>query len=930
MADDYTLTTNEQGQDIYRDSEGRTLAPSDYASTYGPAVAQDMGTAPGGGIAGLAGLSGGVDTSGGGGILAQARDFIQNNPSGGFSGGVNVAPYINDLYQAVFNRPADVAGLQYYGSALMNGASMSEIEQSLRASSEYAGIQSGAVGGGAGGAGGAGATGGTVNAGTTANSMGLGTVSNTPVEDELAKYYTSEFGRAFDKPGLEFWAGKIRSGEVALGDVAKLFSTSPEGLKYDIANLAAGKTTDLGFVDPSLKGRYETLQDLYGKDTYRKGDMPGLEYWLGRNLTNEQYAKAFAESPEARVQDAYREVFGPTRGADEKGLKYYMDELASGKKYEDIIKAMKASDEYKKLTGGVITTPIVTKPVVNPVTGVTYSNAAQSAKAVNFGNFPLTSGTRVNEKGEVVPTVSLNLKARPKFNLGLPGFSTLGLTSYQENPASTNIFGGAAGTTGTAKVSEVTATPGVVDAAATTNQGVVTAAQGGMIMSDPVMRRAMFRNGGPVSSKGYGITSNVTTPDENAMAMQTMFQPQGFRDRGPVQYFQQGGEAEATEEPAPLTPLERLRAQTRTSEPRFKSVMDVYREGRMLPIDREQEYTGQSMRDLEEGVNPSPSRSMGDVVRDTARGVGDAVRGSTKGIGDFFDSIAERAKRNREAMNRSGPVVRMRSKPEVDALTEREQTETRTADLQRQASAQMAQRRQDIDDADRQRDNAAADAAKKTAADRREPPPDAERRIAERVPATTSLEKLKADREANKAQRKENQLLALMQAGFAMAAGRSPNALANLAAGGASGVATLAGLEKERRAEDALLRREILETELSQERTREARAERQAGREQTAAQRQLSLLQNVSANTRSEIQAISSDIIAYQAKLATMAQQGVPEAAMAEVKAEIEKLKIQREAAKEQRDSTFESLGIKRPKTPDQQGPGFKLLGPEK
>jgi len=341
----------------------------------------------------------------------------------------------------------------------------------------------------------------------------------------------------------------------------------------------------------------------------------------------------------------------------------------------------------------------------------------------------------------------------------------------------------------------------------------------------------------------------------------------------------------------------------------------------MLPIDREQEYTGQSMRDLEEGVNPSPSRSMGDVVRDTARGVGDAVRSSTKGIGDFFDSIAERAKRNREAMV-PGLYTRRRPQPEydpADASTKKKQTE----DLQRQAKAQM---RQAIDD----RDDINREGRATVSEDRTPPPDDTGRRIAERVPATTSLEKLKADREANKAQRKENQLLALMQAGFAMAAGRSPNALANLAAGGASGVATLAGLEKERRAEDALLRREILETELSQERTREARAERQAGREQTAAQRQLSLLQNVSANTRSEIQAISSDIIAYQAKLATMAQQGVPEAAMAEVKAEIEKLKIQREAAKEQRDSTFESLGIKRPKTPDQQGPGFKLLGPEK
>jgi hypothetical protein len=338
------------------------------------------------------------------------------------------------------------------------------------------------------------------------------------------------------------------------------------------------------------------------------------------------------------------------------------------------------------------------------------------------------------------------------------------------------------------------------------------------------------------------------------MDMQTMFQPPGFRDGGPVQYFQQGGEA--VEEPAPLTPLERLRAQTRTSEPRFKSVMDVYREGRMLPIDREQEYTGQSMRDLEEGVNPSPSRSMGDVVRDTARGVGDAVRGSTKGIGDFFDSIAERAKRNREAMV-PGLYTRRRPQPEydpADASTKKKQTE----DLQRQAKAQM---RQAIDD----RDDINREGRATVSEDRTPPPDDTGRRIAERVPATTSLEKLKAEREANKAQRKENQLLALMQAGFAMAAGRSPNALANLAAGGASGVATLAGLEKDRRAEDTALRREILERELAGERTSEARAEREAARQDRALSREQTSLRSLSDSNRSYAQQASNTLLRLEA-----------------------------------------------------------------
>jgi len=170
------------------------------------------------------------------------------------------------------------------------------------------------------------------------------------------------------------------------------------------------------------------------------------------------------------------------------------------------------------------------------------------------------------------------------------------------------------------------------------------------------------------------------------------------------------------------------------------------------------------------------------------------------------------------------------------------------AALQTQANAQM---RQAIDDRDA---NDRADLTR-VSEDRRTqtPPPDAERKAPEKGRLTIEIEKLKADREANKAQRKENQLLALMQAGFAMAAGRSPNALANIAAGGASGVATLADLEKGRRAEDAALRREILESELAQERTRETAAERQAAREERALSReQLGLKGLADRNARRE------------------------------------------------------------------------------
>jgi len=69
----------------------------------------------------------------------------------------------------------------------------------------------------------------------------------------------------------------------------------------------------------------------------------------------------------------------------------------------------------------------------------------------------------------------------------------------------------------------------------------------------------------------------------------------------------------------------------------------------------------------------------------------------------------------------------------------------------------------------------------------------------------TKLEQIKADREAEK---KQNFNMALMQAGLAMMAGKSPNALQNIAEGGISGLAAYTGLEKSDR-ETALSERKL-------------------------------------------------------------------------------------------------------------------------
>ena len=83
-----------------------------------------------------------------------------------------------------------------------------------------------------------------------------------------------------------------------------------------------------------------------------------------------------------------------------------------------------------------------------------------------------------------------------------------------------------------------------------------------------------------------------------------------------------------------------------------------------------------------------------------------------------------------------------------------------------------------------------------------------------------TLDGIKADRARLAEDKKQNAMLALMQAGLAMAAGRSPSAISNIAAGGQAGIAAFANMEKDRRAEDASLRREQTGLLLEQQRMR--------------------------------------------------------------------------------------------------------------
>jgi hypothetical protein len=105
---------------------------------------------------------------------------------------------------------------------------------------------------------------------------------------------------------------------------------------------------------------------------------------------------------------------------------------------------------------------------------------------------------------------------------------------------------------------------------------------------------------------------------------------------------------------------------------------------------------------------------------------------------------------------------------------------------------------------------------------------------------STHLADIKAQRESQSAaDRRENALMALMSAGFGMAAGKSRHALTNIAEGGQQGIGTFAQLEKGRREDENRRYLSALHEKEVDLRERELKAREPLIAAQTEAQRAL-------------------------------------------------------------------------------------------
>jgi hypothetical protein len=325
-------------------------------------------------------------------------------------------------------------------------------------------------------------------------------------------------------------------------------------------------------------------------------------------------------------------------------------------------------------------------------------------------------------------------------------------------------------------------------------------------MYDPVLNRPMFQAqntatpmaAAPMGAKGTGITSMVTSPDPDTTMQQLkafgspVAPTMGYADGGPVQHFQQGGPAVSS---MWQNFLNSLTVKGETQSP-FQGPTPMRKENYQRPglpdiglrIGQQNDYrrdagiTGGGANYVEPidvgGENAEPRVPNVDADR---RQLGQSVD-------RFFNPTPEELagqqvkldeQRNRLLASGVSPedVSRMLPKPTQYSPSS---GDSNPMNIGGQGLASLPP------------------------APAPPPPPAASPpQREERGSISTELNKIREDRKAqSSADRRENALMALMSAGFGMAAGKSRNALTNIAEGGQQGIATFANLEKGRREED--------------------------------------------------------------------------------------------------------------------------------
>lgn len=179
----------------------------------------------------------------------------------------------------------------------------------------------------------------------------------TEVSAQVYRMYAAVLGREPNPGGHQAWVGVLASGARDLSKVSAGFVASPEFQQ------TYGALDDTEFV---------TL--LYNNVLNRAPDAGGLSSWLGNlagGMTRERVVLHFAESGEHRVltapaQTAFDATHDPThwiedvyrvyaaildRQPDLNGLTTWVDKMAGGMSFADVVAAFMASPEFQTVYG---------------------------------------------------------------------------------------------------------------------------------------------------------------------------------------------------------------------------------------------------------------------------------------------------------------------------------------------------------------------------------------------------------------------------------------------------------------------------------------------------------------------------------------------------------------------------------------------------
>jgi hypothetical protein len=296
----------------------------------------------------------------------------------------------------------------------------------------------------------------------------------------------------------------------------------------------------------------------------------------------------------------------------------------------------------------------------------------------------------------------------------------------------------------------------------------------------------------------------MTTPDQNAQALKTLFAPQIPVSRPmqsfptPGQGYKRGGEvingvahfADGNEVVVPPPP-----AEPGVGTKLWNAAKDIAD----IPYQVYQGVVGGKPVSLTPNYDENVRRARGET--------GEAPTSPAQKMGAAAADIAGLPARGAQYI---GNVVDPREVPPVASITpnydvyrvEEENQKKKDAE-ERLRAATRAALAAPVTGTSFQEEAAGSGILKVAPKPAPPPPPDPNKESIQ-----TNLQAIRERREASEKQREENKWMGLLSAGLGIMGGTNKNAFANIGAGGQQGIATFAGLEKARREDDASRRQE--------------------------------------------------------------------------------------------------------------------------